>query len=647
MTTVTVLQSQTPQEQPVPGCRHRSAPCAAGGVLCLALYTLLVLHVNIPHLPGSGMMIPQSVLAWMLAAVLLLLAAPVSRQALSAALRPTPFMTLCLAGALILTLPLLYAPQTWRYLAELRVAGLWGGLLLMVATRALFTTPSLRRTVLVLMLAGCVLEALTGIVQALHPQSLPFWLTTPGTGRATGVFRQPNVMASLTGTGVILAWCLLNQTACRAAQVAMLAATAVLAFCLPLTQSTQTWLTLALAAALVCLPLFRTPGRVRLMRLWLCVLVAGVLAGLLAWHGQHGDLVDHAYGRYGRLQMWQNCLWLIAHRPWSGWGYGRFDVAYVHAWQASGNIPVIDLAYTTHPHNEVLYWLTEGGMVAGAGLLLILAAGISLVRRSLQARRDPRTQAAGMQALTMALCTLPVLMHTQLEWPLYLSAWHYLMVVMLLAMADGTLQQAKALPAAGDNARTTDHAAATHRRIPALPARAVLLCAGILTLWWMVTGLMVGLQLTQAALPGGLTTSRLQALEAARTHNPWVLKEEVWRTEAVAQANRAYRTGDLSQLIPVIGFEEQYLLRHPDPDITANLIKHLRLTGQTARAQRVMAQGHALAPWDVRFSDDATLPEGAQPQSTPQQDHEHEQSEQNEQHAGPRDPQTQTVRNAS
>ncbi|MGJ3449139.1 hypothetical protein, partial [Enterobacter sp. PTB] len=63
------------------------------------------------------MMIPQSVLAWMLAAVLLLLAAPVSRQALSAALRPTPFMTLCLAGAVILTLPLLYAPQTWRYLA--------------------------------------------------------------------------------------------------------------------------------------------------------------------------------------------------------------------------------------------------------------------------------------------------------------------------------------------------------------------------------------------------------------------------------------------------------------------------------------------------------------------------------------------------
>src|SRR5690606_29588454 len=139
-----------------------------------------------------------------------------------------------------------------------------------------------------------------------------------------------------------------------------------------------------------------------------------------------------------------------------------------------------------------------------------------------------------------------------LEWPLYLSAWHYLMLVMLLAMADSALQQAKtpvALPAdAGpEDKYTTDTHTATTRGFPLPPlARLLLLCAGAATLWWMVTGLMVGQQLTLTALPGGLTTPRLQALEGARTHNPWVLREEVWRIEAVAQANRAYQTGDLS-----------------------------------------------------------------------------------------------------
>jgi Lipid A core - O-antigen ligase and related enzymes len=323
MTTTTgVLQSQTAQGLPVQGSHSRRTLCAGGGLLCLALYTLAVLHVDVPHLPGSGMLIPQSVLAWMLAAALMLLAAFASRQSLAVALRPSPFLLLSLAGVVILTLPLLYAPRTWRYLAELRVAGLWGGVLLMVAARALFTTPSLRRTVLVLMLAGCLLEAMTGIAQSLYPQSLPVWLTASGSGRATGVFRQSSVLASFIGTGVLLTGCLLGRTTRRSVQGLILAATAVLAVCLPLTQSTQMWLTLAVVVALACLPFMRIPGQRGLMRLWWGVLAAGVLAGFLFWHGLHGDLVNHAPGRYGRLQMWQNCLWLIAHRPWLGWGTG-------------------------------------------------------------------------------------------------------------------------------------------------------------------------------------------------------------------------------------------------------------------------------------------------------------------------------------
>jgi O-antigen polymerase len=574
----------------------------------LAFFVLFALHIALPHIPGGGMHSPQGVLAWMMAGVMMLCAA--CSPALPVALRPGRFTGLCLAGVVVLSLPLLYAPVTWRYLAELRVAGLWGGLLLMVAVRALFATSRLRTLVLALLLAGCVLEALSGIVQVLWFQSphLPDWMTWSPRRRAVGVFLQPNVMASFTGTGVVLTWCLLGRTARPGYLALLLASAAVLAFCLPLTQSTQAWLAAALAAGLATLTSAQTPPRRRLMALWLGVVVAGIL-GSIVWSLLNTGIPSHAAGRLGRLQMWQNALWLIAQRPWTGWGYGHFEMAYVHAWMTTGNVPQVDHDLTVHPHNELLYWLTEGGAVAGAGLLLILSAGISLLRGCLQARKspDPQQQTTGTQALAILCCTLPVLMHSQLEWPFYLSAWHWLMVVMLLALADGVLQDG-AQPGAAAGSPGPQPRRAPARLFSAL-ARLLLVTGGLVTLWWMSTGLMVGLQVAVALQLQDFSPARIQAIEAARTHNPWVLKETVWRTEAVAQEQRAEQTGDLSLLTPVIGFEAQYLKRHPDADITASLLTHLRQTGQADRARALTARAQQMFPWDTRFTEVPSLPQ--------------------------------------
>jgi O-antigen polymerase len=576
--------------------------------LCLALYTLVVSHVNILHLPGAGMLLPQVVLGWMTAGLLMLAAA--FSAGLRQAWRPTPFMTCCAAGVVLLSLPLCYAPSTWRYLAELRVAGLWGGLLLMVAARALFDTPSRRRAVAVLLLAGCVLEAGVAMARLLVPDLVPDGLPSLLRGRVAGVFVQVNVMASFLSTGVMLCGYLLSTARGRTASLLLPVVTAVTGFCLPLTQSTQAWLGLGLAGLLVLVTRRTVPARNAVMLRWLGVLVVAVLAGVLYWHGQHGAMLPHDGGRLGRLQMWQNCLWLIAQHPWTGWGYGHFEMAYVQAWMTTGNVPQIDHSLVLHPHNELLYWLTEGGAVAGAGLALIVAGGIRLFRDSLRQAMAPGADNPGTapaaEAVGLVCCTLPVLIHSQLEWPFYLSAWHWLMVVLLLSLADGAVRERERQPATPPHSSCV---ATTRGGWLTGVARLLLATAGGLILWWMSTGLWLGQQLVAAALPGGLSTPQLQAVERARTVNPWVLKEEVWRLEAVAQANRAYQTGDLSLLAPVIAFEEQYLRRHPDAGITAHLMKHLRLTGQTEKARALTARAQAMFPWDARFTDVPPLPQ--------------------------------------
>lgn len=642
-----------PPQRNRPTHRHPGRECSVMALLCLALYTLLVSHVYLLHAPWMGVSQPQSVLSWSLAGALLLLAA--GTPTLRAALRPTRFMGLCLAGAVVLSIPLLYAPYTWRYLSDLRVAGVWGGLLLMVAVRALFSTCLLRRAALNLVLAGVTLEALTGIAQLLWPHLLLAGMAAPPHGRATGVFGQANVLASLVGTGIMLSGHLLTtQTSalqrhprtmprCNLTQGALLLCTAVLAVCLPLTQSTMVWVFALLAAVQALATPHVSPRQRILRRVWLAVVVIGLLLGLELWQGLRGDMLSHAAGRLGRLQLWQTSLWMIAQHPWLGWGYGHFEMAYVQAWQTTGNVPVVDHSVIGHPHNELLYWLVEGGAVAGIGLLLLLAAGLQLAVRSgralrtrLQTRiivqhnpagtaRAATATSGNAEAFGLVCCTLPILIHTQLEWPWYLSAWHYLVVLMLLSFADAALNACTAHGAtitAGTlgpipqnlteklhvvDAPPSANARRPHPRTHAcrfavLPARLVLLLAGAGTLWGMLTALPLGMQLSLAETQG-VTPARLQVIEVAHQRNPWALNERVWRVETVVLANAAYQSNDPQRLLPVIAWEEQYLLRHPDPEATVLLLKHLRFAGRTDKLQAATARARAMFPWDERFSE--------------------------------------------
>ena len=603
--------------------RQLGLGCSVAALLCLALYTLLVSHVYLLHAPWMGLSQPQNVLSWALAGAMMLLAA--GTPALRVALYPTRFMGLCLAGVLVLSVPLLYAPYTWRYLADLRVAGLWGGLLLMVAVRALFNTRQLRRIALGLVLAGVTLEALTGIAQLLWPHLLPAGMARSASGRATGVFGQANMLASLLGTGVMLSGHLFTtQTSAlqprprsmlrgSLAQGALLLCAALLAVCLPLTQSTMVWVFALLAVVQTLATPHMTPRQRTLRRVWLAVVVSGILLGLGIWQGLRGEMLSHGAGRLGRLQLWQTSLWMIAQHPWLGWGYGHFEMAYVQALQTMGNVPQIDHTVIGHPHNELLYWLVEGGAVAAMGLLLLLAAGLQLTVRSGRALRaclqtrivvqhNPTgigrltvraaTAASGSaEAFGLVCCALPILIHTQLEWPWYLSAWHYLVVLMLLGFADAALNERK-----GGIRRDRPC------RFAVLPVRLVLLLAGAGTLWGMLTALPLGMQLSLAETQG-VTPARLQAIEAAHQRNPWALSERVWRVETVALANTAYRNNAPQQLLSVIAWEEQYLLRHPDPEVTALLLKHLQLTQQTDKLQAAAARARAMFPWDARFGD--------------------------------------------
>ncbi|VTR25979.1 Lipid A core - O-antigen ligase and related enzymes [Serratia fonticola] len=108
----------------------------------------------------------------------------------------------------------------------------------------------------------------------------------------------------------------------------------------------------------------------------------------------------------------------------------------IFGWRKGCPRKVVGIA--RHPHNELLLWWVEGGLIALLGMLILVWAGLKLVARS--RLRDMQAfsygKASAGEALALCVALLPIALHSQTEYPFYLSALHWLVFLLLLAMLD-------------------------------------------------------------------------------------------------------------------------------------------------------------------------------------------------------------------
>ncbi len=128
-----------------------------------------------------------------------------------------------------------------------------------------------------------------------------------------------------------------------------------------------------------------------------------------------------------RLGMYSIALDLIKDKPWMGHGIGSF----VRVWQLAK--PAFYARHPTarlpekrvgHPHNELIYWLVEGGVVMAFSLALVALVTLLSLWRLTVSRRYAY----------MALL-IPIALHTQVELPFYISSLHWFLFLFLLFMA--------------------------------------------------------------------------------------------------------------------------------------------------------------------------------------------------------------------
>lgn len=551
------------------------------------VWLVILMHIPFYNLGGSGFTLPQNIMAWSVVATLCavtLLTNPFRQVVV------TPFLITLLTGSLLMTAPLLWSENHVAAAgATARFCGLWAGVLFyFFLLQVSFTEKTVRLFLWFIALSavieGSIVLQTLFLPDTLSETSLRFY-TDNGRG-ALGTFQQVNVTASWLATGLAAQMILLFTSgeknsgrghclgSCAKLALSFLIL-ATLSACIVLTRSRIGWLGGTLCCLIIFCLLLKTHRFLSAQGLVLMLApLTGILAGLMLLECTVAQAIAHTGSNHQRLLTLKETLAMIMQHPYRGWGIGTFRTAF-QGYMASHFTANPSRELMGHPHNELLYIWFEGGILALAGYLLImLAAGWLIFIRP------------GTQRRVMGMIILPVVLHTWTEFPLYSSASHFVVLLILLAILD--LSGRSELPAF----------IVPGRLRPAFffTRYAMILLSACITLWLIKA-------FTTEALLCHFEDGTLDAPDRiARIAPPPLTTDRYAHDLNLLNLVHYYGSRNPLFLRDYLSVNAQWLLNHPEPDDYDNQIQVLRVTGQTEMAERYFISASRLFPWDARFS---------------------------------------------
>ncbi len=385
-----------------------------------ALIFIVGTTLTFSNMSGYGLYLPSNNLVWFCSFLFIYVALlQIIREGKWQ--KPDNFLS-CLFLLLLLALPLVWDPVSTNA-GLLRIGAILAGLVFYVCLFSVFNSDSEKNLLLIIFVAGLI-QVLWAMVQlAFTDAPLP-----------TGIFRQPNVMASFLVSSYLVSLLLLKTSYWKSEKLplASLLVFAVFAFLIGIVIFKLNSRT-AYLCLLISLPLLLLSLKDRSPYMWLSLvcLLGGVIAAAvdsnLLTADQFGSrlAIGSADVSSGRRAIWQVCWTMIRDYFPFGIGYGNFEVLYhdyraLAYWQQG----IEAVATANHPHNEFVLWTLEGGVVAITALCsFIIYALFRIVRK-------------GRSAYPYAVLLLPLAVHALLEYPFYQSTLHFILFISLFFLTE-------------------------------------------------------------------------------------------------------------------------------------------------------------------------------------------------------------------
>lgn len=396
--------------------------CLSGVTFLFALFNIIIL-IPLPNMGGQGLKLPINLLSWLFIGLLTLWVAITNKT--EKINFPKGFYLISF-GAVLWSLPLVFTPHhAWRIDSTPHVMALWGLIFLWVVLSQIRLTRQQGRRWLKILVISSLAQAGYGLLQAFHQLDSVFVGNRP-----YGSFQQVNVLASFLATGVTALFWLMITTDNKHRHLTVFSSLMLftLAFVLYLTQSRAGMI--GFISAIIILTLINKKS-VRTFLVPLLIILSGFIIAYLWQHSYFQflgvtvpdglNIVDKTGSNIQRVAILKTTLLLIISHPLMGVGYGGFEKSFADMAFLQGG-PFITESLT-HPHNELLYAWSEGGVFAVVGILIIIVGMIFLLCKS-----NIHERFAGIALLT------PIAVHMNFEYPLYQSVFHAILIVFIFSI---------------------------------------------------------------------------------------------------------------------------------------------------------------------------------------------------------------------
>lgn len=398
-------------------------------LVVLVFFSQLYLEINTG---GSGLFMPYNIVIW-LAVTWFIAFGIFSLYFATRIILPKLGYTLLLSAGLIG--PLISGvitgiemPIEWWF----RILFIVGGLLfLLILFQARFSNKQID-FILVSVVVLAVVNCLLSISQIHLAESLPFLFVSLHPLFPTGFLQQLNTNASFLSTSVIICFYLASRPLLRNRTnkyllVLMVLNVALSAYIVFYSASRVGTLSIIVGVSLILISRWRVfvknkPPCAALI----LALVFGIGAAMSSDSSTQlatkaNSTFQHANVRIG---IYETSLELIRKEPILGYGIGSFSSQFVE--QAGTYIQkhpetgLADMPALSHPHNEFLFWFIEGGIIAVLGIFAFCTA-------ILTALVSIGFQRGGAYAALL----FPIVLHTQVELPFYLSSLHWFLFLFI------------------------------------------------------------------------------------------------------------------------------------------------------------------------------------------------------------------------
>ena len=535
-------------------------------LIFLALYSLLGMHFFMHNQGGSGLYLPFNMVGWAFVSVLI----SIGIWHLTTIKQLTFSRTLLwfLAGFAILLLPFLNPQAEWNAQAQPRFLAIAAGLLLFFALSQFQFTEKQRHSLLYLLLGAVAIEAVFGLVQFFVLKDGNWLGYNVKVNRPYGIFQKDSVFSSFLAVGLAITFYLQrwdSKVLTSRWRQGLLSLILVATPLLLIQIQSRAGIYGAILATACMLPVLWNYNR-RIF--WWSIALIGISLSVGLWGHTSARAPDsYALTSGFRKLYWSHLLSMLPQSPWLGHGYGSFEYTFLHDFYAPEHItPGMRLMEENldSPHNEVLFWLHEGGIVAVIGLVVFATGYIrSLFKCSGWAKR-----------ISLLALVLPLLFHSMVEYPFYHSVAHFFLFIVFLWLADAESGQQK-----------------VYSCQYWFLARVVAIIIPLIVVPFMLTGLQAAYVLTKY---DRAKDKNPQVLEQIINPLPWMMMYEFQMRSVQLTFSAAMH--DKAGLESYVDWAKQFLHNTPRAVVYGRLVYALQQLNDKEQAQFWLDEGKRVFP---------------------------------------------------